>query len=185
MFEAMEHGKLRALYVIGENPAQSEADGTRAVRLLERLDHIVVQDIFLTKTAELADVVLPAAASWCESEGTVTSSERRVQRVRKALEPPGEARDDIAILCDLARAPRPRLGTPVAEEVWDELRALSPWHGGMSYERLEELGGLQWPCPDEHHPGSPFLHDRLWEDPVEGPRAPFMPVEHSTRRSTR
>src|SRR5262249_7907429 len=83
MFEAMEHGKLRTLYVIGETPAQSEADGTRALRLLQGLDHLVVQDIFLTRTAELAHVVLPAAASWCESEGTVTSSERRVQRVRK------------------------------------------------------------------------------------------------------
>jgi formate dehydrogenase major subunit len=91
MFEAMEHGELRTLYVIGENPAQSEAEMERAIRLLEGLDHLVVQDMFLTKTAELAHVVLPAAASWCESEGTVTSSERRVQRVRKALNPPARA----------------------------------------------------------------------------------------------
>ena len=176
MFEAMERGDLRTLYIIGENPIQSEADAHRARKLLTGLDHLIVQDIFLTRTAEIADVVLPAAASWCESEGTVTSSERRVQRVRKALDPPGGARDDIDILCELAR----RLGhpweTPTAEAVWNELRALSPWHRGMSYERLEQLGGLQWPCPHDTHPGSPLLHDRLWEDPVEGPSAPFMPV---------
>ena len=179
MFEAMERGALRTLYVIGENPVQSEADCTRTVRLLEALDHLVVQDIFLTKTAELADVVLPSSASWCESEGTVTSSERRVQRVRKALEPPGEARDDIAILCALARALGHQWSTPTGEEAWDELRRLSPWHGGMSYRRLEDLDGLAWPCPDDDHPGSQFLHGRLWRDPIEGPPAPFKPVEHT------
>ncbi len=178
MFEAMEHGKLGALYVLGENPVQSEADQNRAIHLLERLDHVVVQDIFLTKTAEIADVVLPAAASWCEDEGTVTSSERRVQRVRRALDPPGSARTDLAILSDLARRLGTDWGSPSGEEVWNELRSLSPWHRGMSYARLEALGGLQWPCPDETHPGSPFLHGRLWEDPVEGPRAPFHAVEH-------
>ncbi len=177
MFEAMERGELRALYVIGENPAQSEADCARATRLLDGLEHLVVQDLFLTKTAELADVVLPAAASWCESEGTVTSSERRVQRVRKALEPPGEARDDIEILCDLARRLGRDWGHPSAEQVWDELRSLSSWHAGMSYRRLEALGGLQWPCSDEHDPGSLFLHGRLWQEPIEGPRAPFIAVE--------
>jgi predicted molibdopterin-dependent oxidoreductase YjgC len=196
MFEAMEHGKLRTLYIIGENPAQSEADCARAVRLLEDLDHLVVQDIFLTKTAEYADVVLPAAASWCESEGTVTNSERRVQRVRKALDPPAGARDDIEIICALAKRLGRDWGQPTAADVWDEIRSLSPWHGGMSYRRLEALGGLHWPCPDETHPGSPFLHARLWgdpvqrlaaaardpierfaRDPIEGPPAPFIPVE--------
>ena len=178
MFEAMEQGRLGALYCLGENPVQSEADQKRAIHLLEGLDHIVAQDIFLTKTAEIAHVVLPAAASWCEDEGTVTSSERRVQRVRKALDPPGAARTDLAILSDLARRLGADWGRPTAEQVWDELRSLSPWHGGMSYERLESHGGLQWPCPDEAHPGSPFLHGRLWQDPVEGPRAPFHAVEH-------
>ena len=178
MFEAMEHGKLRALYVLGENPVQSEADQTRAIELLSRLDFILCQDIFLTKTAEIAHVVLPAAASWCEDDGTVTSSERRVQRVRKALEPPGSARPDLAILVELGRRLGADLGTADAEKVWDELRSLSPWHGGMSYRRLEELKGIAWPCPDESHPGSPFLHGRLWADPVEGPRAPFHAVEH-------
>jgi predicted molibdopterin-dependent oxidoreductase YjgC len=177
MFEAMEHGELRALYVIGENPAQSEADQTRATGLLEGLDHLVVQDIFRTRTAEMADVVLPASATWCEAEGTVTSSERRVQRVRKALDPPGEARDDIEIVYELGRRLGVDLGSPRAEDVWDELRSLSAMHAGMSYARLEELGGIQWPCWDESHPGDQFLHGRLWDAEVSD-RAPFKPVEH-------
>ncbi len=110
MFEAMERGELHAVYAIGENPAQSEADKQHAIHLLESLDHLVVQDIFLTKTAQLAHVVLPGSASWCESEGTVTNSERRVQRCRKALDPPAGARDDIEIILDNGRWPR-RCGT--------------------------------------------------------------------------
>jgi predicted molibdopterin-dependent oxidoreductase YjgC len=178
MFEAMEHGDLRALYVVGENPAQSEADKQRAVALLSGLDHLVVQDLFLTRTAELADVVLPGCAGWAESEGTVTSSERRVQRVRKALDPPGEARDDIEIVYELARRLGADLGSTRAEDIWNEVRSLSPMHAGMSYARLEELGGIQWPCWDEGHPGEQFLHARLWDAEVET-RAPFMPVRHS------
>jgi predicted molibdopterin-dependent oxidoreductase YjgC len=178
MFEAMEHGELRAAYVIGENPAQGEADQTRAVRLLSGLDHLVVQDLFLTKTAQLADVVLPAASTLGESEGTVTSSERRVQRVRKAIEAPGEARDDVAIVYALASRLGHDLGSPRPQDVWDELRGLSPMHGGMSYARLEELGGIQWPCADEADSGTQFLHARLWDDVVEDP-APFQCVEHS------
>ena len=116
MFDAMERGELQALYVIGENPVQSEADQKRAKHLLSTRDFMVVQDIFLTATAELADVVLPAAAAWAESEGTVTNSERRVQLVRKALDPPGEARDDLAIIFDLARRDGPRLGRAVGRD---------------------------------------------------------------------
>ncbi len=178
MFDAMERGELQALYVIGENPVQSEADQKRARHLLETRDFMVVQDIFLTKTAELADVVLPAAASWAESEGTVTNSERRVQRVRKALDPPGEARDDLWIVQELARRMGQDWGWTSAEDCWDELRSLSPVHAGMTYRRLEELGGIQWPCYDEDHPGELFLHSRLWEDPVPGNRVPFVPVDH-------
>jgi predicted molibdopterin-dependent oxidoreductase YjgC len=183
MFEAMERGDLRAVYVIGENPAQSEADKAHAVHLLRSLDHLVVQDIFLTKTAELADVVLPGSASWCESEGTFTNSERRVQRVRKALSPPGQARDDIRIILDLCD----RLGhrfvygeTPqqVAEAIWNEVRSLSPMHAGMSYARLDALQGIQWPCPHDDRLEPPYLHGRLWaDDPAErGRLAPFSVV---------
>ena len=179
MFEAMERHALRALYVIGENPAQSEANSPHAIHLLEQLDHLVVQDICLTRTAELAHVVLPAAASWAEADGTVTSSERRVQRVRQALNPPGEARDDIAIIADLARRLGHDWGVLSAEAVWNELRRLSPMHAGMSYARIDAMGGIQWPCADENDPGCLFLHGRLWKDPIEGPRAPFVPVEHA------
>jgi formate dehydrogenase major subunit len=178
MFDAMERGDLTAVYVIGENPVQSEADQARAIRLLEGLEFMVVQDLFLTATAELADVVLPAAASWAESEGTVTNSERRVQRVRRALAPPGEARDDLAIVYELARRMGHDWGEADAERTWNEVRSLSPVHAGMSYARLEELGGIQWPCWDETHPGELFLHSRLWEDPVPGMRVPFVPVDH-------
>ena len=142
------------------------------------LEFLVVQDIFLTATAEIADVVLPAAAAWAETEGTVTNSERRVQRVRKALDPPGEARDDLWIIFEIARRMGHDWGEASAEAVWNELRTLSPVHAGMSYARLEAEDGLQWPCYDETHPGEPFLHSRLWADPVPGNRAPFVPVEH-------
>jgi formate dehydrogenase major subunit len=178
MFDAMERGDLTAVYCIGENPLQSEADQARARRLLEGLEFMVVQDMFVTATAELADVVLPASAAWVEAEGTVTNSERRVQRVRKALDPPGEARDDLWIISELARLMGSDWGTRTAEEFWEEVRSLSPVHAGMSYRRLEKLGGIQWPCYDENHPGELFLHSRLWEDPVPGNRAPFVPVDH-------
>ncbi len=178
MFDAMADGQLRTLFVLGENPARSEADQHRTVELLTGLDHLVVQDITLTETGELAEVVLPATAAWAEADGTVTSSERRVQRVRRALTPPGSARDDIEILVELARRLGHEWGHPSAEEVWDEVRALSPMHAGMSYPRLASTGGLAWPCPDEQHPGTLFLHARLWaEDESErGPRAEFHPV---------
>jgi predicted molibdopterin-dependent oxidoreductase YjgC len=177
MFRAMERGDLTALYVLGENPADSEADRHRTLKLLKGLDFMVVQDLFYTNTAALADVVLPAAAGWCESEGTVTSSERRVQRVRSAVPPPEGTRDDLAILFDLARRFGRDWGEPAPERIWNELRQLSPMHGGMTYARLEKMGGIQWPCYDESHPGELFLHGRLWAEPLVGPRAPFSAVE--------
>src|SRR5579885_3133498 len=178
MFEAMERGELKVAYVFGENPAQSEADSKRTEELLQGLDFLLVQDILMTRTGELADVVLPATASWCEVDGgTVTNSERRVQRMRKALDGPGQARDDHWIISELARRLGHDWGNPTLEETWDELRSLSPMHAGMSYKRLEELGGIQWPCYDETHPGEQYLHSRLWQEPLIGPRAPFSCVE--------
>jgi predicted molibdopterin-dependent oxidoreductase YjgC len=164
MFRGMERGELTAIYCIGENPATSEADVEHARKLLEGLDCLIVQDILMTATAEMADVVLPATNAAFESEGTVTNSERRVQRVRAALEPPGEARDDIWIISQLAERLGYDWGDPTPHDMWEEVRALSPMHAGMSWQRLEELGGLQWPCPDEEHPGTQFLHARLWEE---------------------
>ena len=184
----MERGELNTLYVLGENPAQSEADSKRALGLLEGLDFLLAQDILMTKTCEMADVVLPSSASWCESAGgTVTNSERRVQLMRKAIDPPGEARDDQWIICELAKRLGHDWGQPTPEQAWDELRSLSPMHGGMSYKRLEEEGGIQWPCPTEDHPGSEFLHGRLWAEPVEGPLAPFSvtPWAAADRRARR
>jgi len=179
MFEAMEHGELRSLLVVGENPAQSEADAPRAVRSLQGLDHLVVVDIHLTRTAELADVVLPGSASWCESDGTVTNSERRVQRVRAAVEPPGRAKDDVEIVAELAARLGHRWEYDDHEAIWNEVRRLSPMHAGMSWERLDALGGIQWPCYSEESLEPPFLHGRLWaDDPVErGRRAPFSVVD--------
>lgn len=179
MLSAAGNGDLKALWVVGENPLVSDADTHHVEHALNNLDLLVVQDIFFTKTAALADVVLPAAAGWCESEGTVTSSDRRVQRVRKAIEPPAGARDDL----DIVQAVAERMGATwwkhqTAYDVWEEVRALSPMHRGMSWQRLEKEGGLRWPCPDEHHPGEQFLHGRLWKTPVEGPRAPFKVVVH-------
>jgi predicted molibdopterin-dependent oxidoreductase YjgC len=174
MFEAMERRELRTLYVLGENPAQSEADSKKSLESLAGLDFLVAQDILMTKTCEMADVVLPSSASWCEAEGgTVTNSERRVQRMHKALDPPGLARDDNWIIGELARRLGHDWGHPSVEDAWDELRSLSPMHRGMSYPRLEELGGIQWPCPSEDHPGSQFLHGRLWKEPIHGAPAPF------------
>jgi formate dehydrogenase major subunit len=180
MLEAMGRGELTSMFVIGENPAQSDADTHHVTHLLEGLDHLVVQEIFLTRTAQLAHVVLPCAATWCEGEGTVTNSERRVQRVRKAMDPPHDARDELWIISEIAR--RMQLDWPAssAEEVWNEFRVLAPeFAGGMSYARLESLHGIQWPCPDESHPGTTFLHARLHETPRRGNAAPFSVVEHS------
>jgi formate dehydrogenase major subunit len=188
MFEAMEHGKMKSAFVIGENPAQSEADGAHATALLKDLEHLVVQDIFLTKTAELADVVLPGSASWCEADGTVTNSERRVQRVRKAITPPGNAHDDIQILLDLAALMGHTWKYESSEQVWNELRSLSPMHFGMTYSRLADLGGIQWPCFSEDALEPSYLHGRLWAEKLEdrGRLAPFSvvidspPVEETT-----
>jgi len=177
MFHAMDEGHMTGLFCIGENPAQSDADLHRVDRLLTGLDHLVVQDIFLTKTAQLAHVVLPASASWCEAEGTVTNSERRVQRVRKALNPPHDARDDIWIISEVAKRMGHDFGDPSPEQAWNEMRRLAPMFTGMSYARLEQCNGLQWPCADEEHPGQQFLHARLWSD-EPGTLAPFHAVEH-------
>ncbi|MBI3926462.1 MAG: molybdopterin-dependent oxidoreductase [Armatimonadetes bacterium] len=149
---------VRAMLIDGENTVLSDADGTRCRRALERLDHLVVADIFLTETARLAHVVLPAAA-WAESDGTFTNTERRVQRVRAAVSAPGQARPDWWIVCQLAR----RLGFPGFDfehprEIFGELCSLSPIYRGLSWERAA-TGSFHWPVPDAQHPGTPRLHE--------------------------
>lgn len=181
MMHAMDEGHMTNLYIIGENPVQSDADSNAVGKRLENLDHLVVQDIFLTKTATYADVVLPSAAAWCETDGTFTNSERRVQLVRKALDSPGGAKDDIEIMRLVAERMGYHWPMQTAEQVWDDLRAVSPRHYGMTYKLLAERGGLQWPFPDENGPESPFLHGRLWDkDPEKrGLLAAFGTPEHS------
>ena len=156
MMNGAHEGTLKALYVMGENPMLSDPNVNHVKEALEKLDFLCVQDIFLTETAELADVVLPAA-SFAEKDGTFTNTERRVQRVRKALDPPGEARLDWEIICDLAA----RLGVTMeysgASEILDEIASVTPIYGGMSFKRLDRIG-LQWPCPDKEHPGTMYLH---------------------------
>jgi predicted molibdopterin-dependent oxidoreductase YjgC len=149
-------GKVKALYVIGENPMVSDPDLRHAGKSLERLDFLVVQDIFLTETARLAHVVLPSA-SFAEKEGTFTNTERKVQRVRKAVESPGQAREDWRILCDLSA----RMGYPMnyesAEAIMGEIAAVTPSYCGIRYERLQREG-IYWPCTGTDHPGTPCLH---------------------------
>lgn len=178
MFEAIEQGQLGGLYVIGENPIQSEANAEHVQHLFQRLEALVVQDIFLTPTAELADVVLPAAVSFSESEGTYTNSERRVQRIRAARRAPGNARDDLWIVTSLANAMG--CGWPMqdAEQVFDEMRLLTTTYRGMTYERLQSERGLQWPVPEVGHPGTKILHEHLWNDEVTH-KAPFQVVQWS------
>lgn len=175
MQDAIETKEIKGLYIIGENPVQADADANHVKHLLDTLEFFVVQEILLTKTAELADVVLPAAG-WAENDGTVVNSERRIQRVRPAIKPPGQARQDHFIVQDIANRMGANWNYQSAQEVWDEVRKLAPNFAGASYERLDE-GGLQWPVPDESHPGTPFIHSRFWEDVVEK-KAPFQPVRH-------
>ncbi len=156
IINAAAKGGIKGLYVVGENPMMSDPDLHHVKEGLEKLDFLVVQDIFLTETAQLADVVLPAA-SFAEKEGTFSNTERRVQRVRKAVEPPGEARADWEIVCQIAERMGYAMNYPSAEAIFEEMRKLTPSYAGMTYERLDK-GGLQWPCPTEDHPGTKFLH---------------------------
>lgn len=156
MMEAAGKGALKALYIIGENPMVSDPDLHHARESLEKLEFLVVQDIFLTETAEYADVVLPAA-SFAEKDGTFTNTERKVQLVRKAVEPPGEAREDWRILSDLSG----RMGYPMnyadAGSILEEIGRVTPSYCGIRLERLEKEG-IHWPCPATDHPGTPCLH---------------------------
>lgn len=164
MMTAAHEGRLKAVYVVGENPVLSEADASHAREALEKLDFLVVQDIFLTETAELADVVLPAA-TYAEKDGTFTNTERRVQRVRRAVRPAGLSLPDWRIVSELAG----RMGAEGFDyrdeaAVMEEIARLTPIYGGMSYERLEGEG-LQWPCPTADHPGTPTLHTERFPTP--------------------
>lgn len=155
MIEAALKGSLKALYIMGENPVISDPDINHTVRALRKLDFLVVQDIFMTETAELADVVLPAAC-FAEKNGTFTNTERRLQRVRKAVEPPGEAKEDSWIILELSRKLGYEMKYNFIEEVLQEAGKLWPAVAGITYVRIEKMG-LQWPCPTLNHPGTPYL----------------------------
>lgn len=143
------------LYVVGANPMAAAPNTNRIRELLASKAFLVVQDIFMTETAKLADVVLPAAA-WAEKEGTTTGADRRVQRLHKAIDPPGNAQPDWKILTELARImdAQGKFGYTRPEQIFEEIRTTVPQYAGISYERLKQAGGIQWPCPSEDHPGT-------------------------------
>ncbi len=149
-------GRIKALYVMGENPLLSDPDLHHVKKELKKLDLMIVQDLFLTETAELADVVLPVA-SFAEKDGTFSNTERRVQRIRKAIEPPGEAKTDWEVICGISN----KFGYPMkyasAEKIFEEVATVTPSYAGITYARIEK-GGLQWPCPTQDHPGTKYLH---------------------------
>ncbi len=151
------HGDIKFLYIMGENPMVSDPDLNHVEEALKKTEFLVVQDIFLTETAALADVVLPAA-SFAEKEGTFSNTERRVQRVRKAIDPIGNSKADWVILMELLN----RLGIDKKyanpSEIMEEIASLTPSYGGITYDRLDQLGSLQWPCPTTDHPGTVYLH---------------------------
>ena len=186
MMSAALKGEVKAMYIMGENPMVSDPDISHVEEALKSLDFLVVQDIFPTEVTRLADVILPAA-SWAEKEGTFTGTDRRVQLIRKAIEPLGESRPDWEIICELANNMEVGDGFSFSSprEIFEEVRKVAPSYAGMSYERLNQPEGLQWPCPQESHPGTPILHTRLftrgkgkfhpvaYREPAESPSAEF------------
>ncbi len=154
--EKAGEGILRGFYCMGEDPVLSEPNQAKVIRNLKKLEFIVCQEIFMSETAKLADVILPAT-SWAEKNGTFTNTERRIQRIRKAVEPPGEARPDWQIVCQVSTAMGYPMSYKDAGEIFDEMASLTPSYHGMSFERVDKVG-LQWPCPSKDHPGTMFLH---------------------------
>lgn len=175
MLDGAAEGSVKAMYIMGEDPVLSDPDANHVKHALNNLDFLVVQDINLTETAKLADVILPATC-YAEKDGTFTASERRVQRVRKAVEAPGQARLDWSILADVST----RLGGKgfdwkCAEDIFNEIRKCIPTYSGITYEKIERLNGVQWPCTSEEHEGTKYLHKGRF---TRGERALMIPVEY-------
>jgi formate dehydrogenase alpha subunit len=173
MFQAIEEGKVKALYIMGENPMVSDPDLHHVEKVLKKLELLVVQDIFMTETAKLGHVVLPGV-SFAEKEGTFSTTDRRVQRVRKAIEPLGEAKPDHEILCQIAR----RTGSTdfqynSVEEIFTEIAQVTPIYQGITYQRIEK-DGIQWPCRTPEDPGTPFLH----KDQFSKGKGSFFPIPY-------
>ncbi|MDY6863064.1 MAG: molybdopterin dinucleotide binding domain-containing protein, partial [Thermodesulfobacteriota bacterium] len=156
MFSAAEEGKVKAMYIMGENPVLSDPDVSHIENCITSLEFLVVQDIFLTETAKYADVVLPGV-SFAEKDGTFTNSERKVQRIRKAIRPAGEAKEDYRIISELSG----KMGYPMdynsPGDVMDEICKVTPSYAGITYNRIEKEG-IPWPCPERDHSGTPILH---------------------------
>ena len=174
MMQGARDGKVKAMYIMGENPMVTDPDLTHVEEALKTLELLVVQDLFLTETARLAHVVLPSAST-AEKGGTFTNTERRVQRVRKAIEPVGECKTDSDIITSLSTKMGYGMNYRDTSEIMEEIAACTPLYGGISYERLEE-GGLQWPCPSKDHPGIRYLH----KDRFSRGRGLFQPVEYQS-----
>lgn len=172
MFRAVADDRIRAMYIMGENPILSDPDGNHINECLEKMDFLVVQDIFLTETAKLADVVLPAA-TFAEKDGVFVNTERRLQRVRQALKPQGESKPDWEILMLLANRCGFDWKYDSTEQIFNEITGLTPSYAGISYERLDK-GGIQWPCPDANHEGTPILHVGTFSRGL----GKFTPVEY-------
>jgi formate dehydrogenase major subunit len=175
IFNAVHEGTMKAIYMVGENPILSEANANHAKAAIEKVEFLVIQDIFLTETAKMADVVLPAA-TFAEKDGTFTNTERRVQRIHKAIEPVGDAKSDLWITSQIAQ----RLGGKGFDflhprEVMEEIASVTTQYKGISYDRLEK-GGLQWPCATEEHPGTSILHTEQFA--TKSGKARFMPLEY-------
>ncbi|MCP4707327.1 MAG: formate dehydrogenase subunit alpha [Planctomycetes bacterium] len=175
IFNAIDDGQIKALFIVGENPVISEADSKHVRESMDKADFIVVQDIFLTETAELADVVLPGA-TFAEKDGTFTNTERRVQRVRKAIEPVGDSKTDWEIIGLLARKMKQDgFDFECAEDIMKEIASLTPSYGGITYDRIKDVG-LQWPCPTADHAGTKLLHSEKFAT-ADG-KGKFMPLEY-------
>jgi formate dehydrogenase alpha subunit len=174
IFDAAHEGKIKALYIMGENPVLTEPDAHHAEAALKKLELLVVQDFFMTETTKFAHVILPGV-SFAEKDGTFVNTERRIQRVRKAIEPIGNAKPDWWIICQLAQKMGKANGFTFNSpaEIMDEIAKVTPSYGGISYQRLE-AGGIQWPCPTAEHPGTPILHTKMF---TRG-KGKFMPLEY-------
>jgi formate dehydrogenase major subunit len=174
MFKGIDEGRVKALYIMGENPLVSDPDLGHVEKTFQNIEFLVVQDIFMTETAKMAHIVLPTA-SFAEKEGTFTNTERRVQRVRKAVDSPGEAKEDWQIIAELSRRMGYDMRFSSPSEILEEIAELTPSYAGISFKRLDEEGGLQWPCPTATHPGTKFLHELMF---VRG-RGLFHAIEHT------
>ena len=183
MVDGAYTGQIRGMFVMGENPMMSEPDQNHARKSLENLDFLVCQDIFINETGEMADVILPAT-SFAEKDGTFTNTDRRIQRCRAAVAPVGESRPDWDILSDLGRRIEGQLGLQLSagfdyespEDIWEEMRQVTPEFMGIDYARLDHEGGVHWPCPSLDHPGTPFL----FADTFPRGKGKFWSVEYKT-----